>query len=192
LWLLDGPRRRCRGRGDQAGLRRSCLPHPDQRDQVHARALLDGVGRGRAGVFARADGGRVPAPDDQPRRAGPRLRPGLRAPPGPPVRHRDRPVEFVRLRRPQRVRGRGPSPPRSMTTEPEHAIAVENLTKRYGDLWAVNDISFNVTRGEVFAFLGPNGAGKTTTVEIIETIRRATAGGGGLLGKGGTRRRRGV
>jgi ABC-2 type transport system ATP-binding protein len=77
-----------------------------------------------------------------------------------------------------------------MTTEPEHAIAVENLTKRYGDLWAVNDISFNVTRGEVFAFLGPNGAGKTTTVEIIETIRKPTAGRVRLLGMDVTTRKR--
>ena len=77
-----------------------------------------------------------------------------------------------------------------MTTEPEHAIAVESLTKRYGDLWAVNDISFNVTRGEVFACLGPNGAGKTTTVEIIETIRKPTAGRVRLLGMDVTTRKR--
>lgn len=64
----------------------------------------------------------------------------------------------------------------------EYAIEVENLTKRYGDLLAVNDISFNVRKGEVFAFLGPNGAGKTTTVEMIETIRRPTSGKIRLLG----------
>jgi len=63
-----------------------------------------------------------------------------------------------------------------MTKEAEHAIHVEKLTKRYGDLLAVNDISFTVRKGEVFAFLGPNGAGKTTTVEIIETIRTPTSG----------------
>jgi ABC-2 type transport system ATP-binding protein len=79
-----------------------------------------------------------------------------------------------------------------MTTEPEHAIAVENLTKRYGDLWAVNDISFNVRTGEVFAFLGPNGAGKTTTVEIIETIRRPTSGTVRLLGMDVTTRKRDI
>jgi len=59
-----------------------------------------------------------------------------------------------------------------MTKEAEYAIEVDNLTKRYGDLLAVNDISFTVSQGEVFAFLGPNGAGKTTTVEVIETIGR--------------------
>jgi ABC-2 type transport system ATP-binding protein len=79
-----------------------------------------------------------------------------------------------------------------MTTEPEHAIAVENLTKRYGALWAVNDISFNVRTGEVFAFLGPNGAGKTTTVEIIETIRKPTAGRVRLLGMDVTTRKRDI
>jgi len=66
--------------------------------------------------------------------------------------------------------------------EAEHVIDVEKLTKRYGDLLAVNDISFTVRKGEVFAFLGPNGAGKTTTVEIIETIRTPTSGKVSLLG----------
>ena len=69
-----------------------------------------------------------------------------------------------------------------MTKEIEFAIEVEKLTKRYGDLLAVNDISFTVSKGEVFAFLGPNGAGKTTTVEIIETIRTPTSGKVSLLG----------
>ena len=52
---LDGPRRCRRGRGDQAGLRRPRLPHPDQRDQVHAGALPDRGGSGRAGRPARPD-----------------------------------------------------------------------------------------------------------------------------------------
>jgi ABC-2 type transport system ATP-binding protein len=69
-----------------------------------------------------------------------------------------------------------------MTKETEHAIEVEKLTKRYGDLLAVNNISFNVRKGEVFALLGPNGAGKTTTVEIINTIRMPTSGKVSLLG----------
>lgn len=53
-----------------------------------------------------------------------------------------------------------------MTKEAEYAIEVEQLTKRYGKYLAVNNISFKVRKGEVFALLGPNGAGKTTTVEI--------------------------
>lgn len=69
-----------------------------------------------------------------------------------------------------------------MTKQAEYAIEVEKLTKRYGDLSAVNGISFRVRKGEVFALLGPNGAGKTTTVEIIETIRRPTSGKVHLLG----------
>jgi ABC-2 type transport system ATP-binding protein len=79
-----------------------------------------------------------------------------------------------------------------MTTDPEHAIDVETLTKRYGDLLAVNDISFHVRTGEVFAFLGPNGAGKTTTVEIIETIRTPTSGRVFLLGMDVTTRKRDI
>jgi ABC-2 type transport system ATP-binding protein len=55
-------------------------------------------------------------------------------------------------------------------------IQVKNLVKTYGDLVAVDDISFEVKRGEVFGILGPNGAGKTTTLEIIETITPKTAG----------------
>ena len=58
-----------------------------------------------------------------------------------------------------------------------------NLKKVYGDLVAVNSISFSVKKGEIFAFLGPNGAGKTTTVEMIESIREPTAGMIKLLGR---------
>ena len=65
----------------------------------------------------------------------------------------------------------------------EVAIEAINLKKVYGDLAAVNSISFNVKKGEVFAFLGPNGAGKTTTVEMIESIRIPTEGTIKILGK---------
>jgi ABC-2 type transport system ATP-binding protein len=63
------------------------------------------------------------------------------------------------------------------------AIEVYSLRKVYGDLVAVNNISFLVKKGEIFAFLGPNGAGKTTTVEMIESIRQPTAGSIKLSGK---------
>ena len=63
-----------------------------------------------------------------------------------------------------------------------YAIEVSHLKKIYGDLVAVNDISFAVRTGEVFAFLGPNGAGKTTTVEMVESIRQPTGGVIKLLG----------
>jgi ABC-2 type transport system ATP-binding protein len=65
---------------------------------------------------------------------------------------------------------------------PEPVITVRNLEKTYGELRAVDGISFDVQKGEVFAFLGPNGAGKTTTVEIIETIRTQTSGEVRILG----------
>lgn len=61
-------------------------------------------------------------------------------------------------------------------------IKVKDLVKVYGDLRAVDSISFAVEKGEVFAFLGPNGAGKTTTVEIIEAIRTPTSGEVEILG----------
>jgi len=64
----------------------------------------------------------------------------------------------------------------------EYAISVEALTKQYGDLFAVDDVSFTVKQGELFAFLGPNGAGKTTTVEIICAIRSPTSGTVRVLG----------
>lgn len=49
-------------------------------------------------------------------------------------------------------------------------IEVKNLTKKFGQLTAVDNISFNVIRGEIFAFLGPNGAGKSTTIKILTTL----------------------
>ena len=55
-------------------------------------------------------------------------------------------------------------------------IKVENLVKRFGELTAVDDVSFEVRRGEVFAFLGPNGAGKTTTIRMLTTLLRPTSG----------------
>jgi ABC-2 type transport system ATP-binding protein len=55
-------------------------------------------------------------------------------------------------------------------------IEVENLTKKFGGFTAVNDISFSVAAGEIFAFLGPNGAGKTTTIKILTTLLNPTLG----------------
>jgi ABC-2 type transport system ATP-binding protein len=64
----------------------------------------------------------------------------------------------------------------------ETVIEVRNLVKQYGDLKAVDDLSFEVRAGEVFSILGPNGAGKTTTVEIMECIRDPTSGEVSILG----------
>src|SRR6266545_8297967 len=55
-------------------------------------------------------------------------------------------------------------------------IEVQNLTKRYRDLVAVDGLSFRVEKGEVVGFLGPNGAGKTTTMRILAGFLPATAG----------------
>ncbi|QOX62663.1 ATP-binding cassette domain-containing protein [Anoxybacterium hadale] len=55
-------------------------------------------------------------------------------------------------------------------------IEVKNFTKKYGDFMAVNDISFNVEEGTIFAFLGPNGAGKSTTINTLCTIFEKTTG----------------
>ena len=55
-------------------------------------------------------------------------------------------------------------------------IEVQNLTKRYGRLTAVDDISFRVERGEILGFLGPNGAGKTTTMRVLTGYMPATGG----------------
>ncbi len=61
-------------------------------------------------------------------------------------------------------------------------IHVENLEKSYGRIKAVDGISFEVKKGEVFSLLGPNGAGKTTTIEILEGIRRRDSGVVKVLG----------
>lgn len=55
-------------------------------------------------------------------------------------------------------------------------ITVKNVTKRFNGLVAVDDISFTVEKGEIFAFLGPNGAGKTTTIKMLTTLLKPTSG----------------
>jgi ABC-2 type transport system ATP-binding protein len=58
----------------------------------------------------------------------------------------------------------------------DYIITVENLTKKFGELVAVNDISFQVAPGGIFGFLGPNGAGKTTTINILCTLTKPSSG----------------
>jgi ABC-2 type transport system ATP-binding protein len=55
-------------------------------------------------------------------------------------------------------------------------IRVQNLVKTFGEVKAVDNISFEVKAGEIFAFLGPNGAGKTTTIQMLTTLQRPTSG----------------
>jgi ABC-2 type transport system ATP-binding protein len=63
------------------------------------------------------------------------------------------------------------------------AIETAGLTKRYGSVTAVNDLSFSVREGAVTGFLGPNGAGKTTTLRMILALARPTAGHATVLGR---------
>ncbi len=64
----------------------------------------------------------------------------------------------------------------------EEIINISHLVKRFDKLVAVNDISFSVKKGEIFAFLGPNGAGKSTTIKILTTLLRPTSGSAILNG----------
>jgi ABC-2 type transport system ATP-binding protein len=66
-----------------------------------------------------------------------------------------------------------------MTT---NAIEVDHLVKKFGDLVAVNDISFNVPQGEIFGLLGPNGAGKTTLIRMMTTLTPPTSGTARIAG----------
>ena len=55
-------------------------------------------------------------------------------------------------------------------------IELIHLTKKFGDLVAVNDVTLTIPRGEFFAMLGPNAAGKTTTLKILTGLMKPTAG----------------
>ena len=65
-----------------------------------------------------------------------------------------------------------------------HAIEVSNLTKRFGDVLAVDDLSFTVDEGRIVGFLGPNGAGKTTTLRMLLGLVYPTAGSTTIFGTG--------
>ena len=66
--------------------------------------------------------------------------------------------------------------------EMKKAIEVNNLQKKYGEFTAVNNISFSVNQGELFAFLGENGAGKSTTINMLSTILPKTSGNAYVMG----------
>lgn len=72
--------------------------------------------------------------------------------------------------------------PNSPTDLPEPAVEVQNLVIRYGDLTAVNDVSFAARSSEITVVLGPNGAGKTSTIEHLEGFRAAASGTARVLG----------
>src|SRR5271163_3182453 len=81
-------------------------------------------------------------------------------------------IPFPRHDREKRI----PSGKRRSWSMESSMIRVENLVKKFGDLAAVNDVSFDVKKGEIFAFLGPNGAGKTTTIKVLTTLLKPTSG----------------
>lgn len=62
-------------------------------------------------------------------------------------------------------------------------IEIQGLTKKYGDLVALNDLTLNIEEGEVFGFIGPNGAGKTTTMRILTTLLKPTSGKAWVAGE---------
>jgi len=67
----------------------------------------------------------------------------------------------------------------------QEVILFSGITKRYGELIAVDDISLHVEQGEIFGLVGPNGAAKTTLIEMLEGLRTPDAGSIDVLGPGG-------
>jgi len=66
--------------------------------------------------------------------------------------------------------------PATISSEPQPAIAVRNIVKRYGSFEAVKGVSFSVAEGEIFGLLGPNGAGKSTLIRMMTTLVPITSG----------------
>jgi ABC-2 type transport system ATP-binding protein len=73
---------------------------------------------------------------------------------------------------------------------PDPALILDRVTKRYGDIVAVNDLSFEVARGEMFGLIGPDGAGKTTTIRLLCGLLHADAGAIRVLGRDPVREHR--
>jgi ABC-2 type transport system ATP-binding protein len=69
-----------------------------------------------------------------------------------------------------------------MTNTSDHAVSLHELSKSFGDFIAVNRVSLDVKRGEIFGFLGPNGAGKSTTIRMLCGILPPTSGSGAVAG----------
>ena len=68
------------------------------------------------------------------------------------------------------------------TSSLPYAVTVRNLTRRFGDFVAVDNVSFDVRQGEIFGFLGANGAGKTTTIRMLTGLLKPSAGEGSVGG----------
>ena len=69
-----------------------------------------------------------------------------------------------------------------MTSNDEIVVQTENLTKRYGEFTALEDLSIHVKRGEILGFIGPNGAGKTTTIKVLVGLSKPTSGRATIAG----------
>src|SRR5438046_10536430 len=65
---------------------------------------------------------------------------------------------------------------RQFTAGAQPMIKTVNLTKAYGDLYAVRDLNLDLQKGDVFGFIGPNGSGKTTTMRMLATLLQPTVG----------------
>lgn len=72
------------------------------------------------------------------------------------------------------------------------AVEITNISKNFGSIQALNDVSFNFDKGEIFGLLGPNGAGKTTLVRILTTILEPDSGTVKLFGKDINKKRKGI
>jgi ABC-2 type transport system ATP-binding protein len=83
----------------------------------------------------------------------------------------------------EHARGRtDPAQARGAAVPGTDAIVADSLTRRFGDFTAVDDVSFTVRTGEIFAFLGPNGAGKTTTIRMLTGLLKPTSGSATVAG----------
>src|SRR5438552_12028041 len=100
----------------------------------------------------------------------------LRILPGPPFLPQADAATTVRLIKRGRVGAR------VIVVSRELAMGVNQLSRLYGDKAAVDRVSFDVERSEVFGFLGPNGAGKTTTIKMLTTLLQPSSGGANVLG----------
>ena len=67
-------------------------------------------------------------------------------------------------------------------TDPQYAVTLHDLARRFGDFVAVNSINLSVQRGEIFGFLGPNGAGKSTTIRMLCGLLAPSSGSGSVAG----------
>src|SRR6185436_7418931 len=68
-------------------------------------------------------------------------------------------------------------------TDPDLAIEARGLTRRFGELVAVNNVDLSIPRARIYGFLGPNGSGKTTTIRMLCGLLRPTAGTARVLGR---------